>query len=63
MIGMSYEHSKGWSEIDMKGCNCEMAPYSKMAACCVEGSDMMIRVYCQMPDHSLQEFGCKRKCH
>ncbi|KAJ5826050.1 hypothetical protein N7474_003188 [Penicillium riverlandense] len=45
-----YEGSMGKSKITV-------APYSKLAACYLEGQDMMLRAYCQMPDNSIQEFG------
>lgn len=33
------------------------APYSKIAACFLPGKDLMLRVYVQMPDNTIQEFG------
>jgi hypothetical protein len=44
-----YEGSMGKSKITV-------APYSKLAACYLEGPDIMLRAYCQMPDNSIQEF-------
>ncbi|KAJ5092007.1 hypothetical protein NUU61_006877 [Penicillium alfredii] len=53
----AYDHSKGWYEGAMNKSRMMVAPYSKIAACFLEGSDMTMRVYCQMTDNTIQEMG------
>ena len=53
----AYDHSKGWYDGAMSKLRMELAPYSKLAACFLPGSDLVLRVYCQLPDNTIQEFG------
>lgn len=53
----AFDHSKGWSEGIIAKDRLAVAPYSKLAACCLEGQGLTMRLYCQMPDNTIQEFG------
>lgn len=53
----AYDNPKGWHESRMEKSRVAVAPYSKLAACSLEGQGMATRVYCQMPDNTIQEFG------
>ncbi|KAJ5717378.1 hypothetical protein N7488_003024 [Penicillium malachiteum] len=52
-----YLASKGWHEGEMNKLNFPVAPYARMNACFLQGVNNTVRVYCQMPDNTIQEFG------
>ncbi|RAL09113.1 fucose-specific lectin FleA [Aspergillus homomorphus CBS 101889] len=48
-----------WHEGNLNRQEIKVAPYSMMAACCHRGRDRThCRLYVQMPDNNIQEFGC-----
>jgi hypothetical protein len=58
VVRQVYRDSKGkWCEGDLDRENIVVAPYAMMCACFVEGSNRSMRVYVQMQDNSIQEFG------
>lgn len=57
----AFDHAKGWYEGAMNKMKIHMAPYSKLAACFLKGANLTLRVYCQMPDNTIQEFGWNSK--
>jgi hypothetical protein len=58
VVRQVYRDSKGkWCEGDLDRENIRVAPYAMMCACFVEGSNRSMRVYVQMQDNSIQEFG------
>lgn len=61
MKDMAYDKSKGWHEGNLGKKRFMTAPYSKLAACHLKGPGMTIRVYCQMADNTIQEYGVKGK--
>ncbi|KAJ5804473.1 uncharacterized protein N7518_000776 [Penicillium psychrosexuale] len=56
---VTYEKSKGWYEGNLGKERFITAPYSKLAACHPNGPYGTIRVYCQMADNTIQEYGLK----
>lgn len=56
-----YDKPKGWHEGNLGKKRFMTAPYSKLAACRLKGPGMTIRVYCQMADNTIQEYGVKGK--
>jgi hypothetical protein len=61
MKDIAYDKSKGWYEGTLGKKRFMTAPYSKLAACQLKGPDMALRVYCQMADNTIQEYGVKGK--
>lgn len=59
MNDMVFDKSRGWYEGSLGKKRFTAAPYSKLAACHLQGSDMTIRVYSQMADNTIQEYGVK----
>lgn len=57
LMEAAYGHSKGWYEGAIGKSRIMAAPYSKIAACFLPGKDLILRVYVQMPDNTIQEFG------
>ncbi|CDM28956.1 Fungal fucose-specific lectin [Penicillium roqueforti FM164] len=56
---VTYDKSKGWYEGSL-GKKCFItAPCSKLAACHLNGPDVTNRVYCQMANNTIQEYGLK----
>ena len=53
----AYDNGKGWYDGSLGKSRIEVAPYSKLAACFLASSDMVLRIYCQMTDNSIQEYG------
>ena len=58
---MAYDKTKGWYEGTLGKKRFMTAPYSNLAACKLKGPDMTLRVYCQMADNTIQEYGVKGK--
>jgi len=53
-----YDSGKGWYDGDLNNKNFVVAPYSKVAASFLAaGSGLVLRVYAQLPDNTIQEFG------
>ncbi|KAL2845018.1 fungal fucose-specific lectin [Aspergillus pseudoustus] len=53
------ENRESWREGEINKMNIRVAPYSMMCACFVEGHNQQgMRLYVQMMDNSIQEFGC-----
>ncbi|KAL3458087.1 fungal fucose-specific lectin [Aspergillus heterothallicus] len=52
-----------WCEGEINKLNIRVAPYAMMCACHVEGHNQSMRLYCQMPDNMIQEFGCDDSRH
>ncbi|KAL4881881.1 fucose-specific lectin [Aspergillus karnatakaensis] len=55
-----------WREGDLNHENIEVAPYSMLAACCIDESGQgqgqqkqHARLYCQTKDNQIQEYGCE----
>ncbi|KAL3480575.1 fungal fucose-specific lectin [Aspergillus californicus] len=46
-----------WQDGNLNETNVRVAPYSMMAACHVKNADKPLRLYVQLPDNSIQEFG------
>ncbi|CAG8282078.1 unnamed protein product [Penicillium nalgiovense] len=59
MKDMAYDKSKGWYEGTLGKKRFMTAPYSKLAACQLKGPNITLRVYCQMADNTIQEYGVK----
>ncbi|KAJ5312765.1 hypothetical protein N7508_003595 [Penicillium antarcticum] len=60
--GIAYNQSEGWFEGSIGKKRFITAPYSKLAVCHFEkGSDIELRVYGQLADNTIQEFGFKGK--
>ncbi|KAL3454847.1 fungal fucose-specific lectin [Aspergillus insuetus] len=58
VVRQVYRDSKGkWYEGDLNREDIVVAPYAMMCACFVEGSNRSMRVYVQMQDNNIQEFG------
>ncbi|OQD86606.1 hypothetical protein PENANT_c007G03169 [Penicillium antarcticum] len=58
--GIAYNQSEGWFEGSIGKKRFITAPYSKLAVCHFEkGSDIELRVYGQLADNTIQEFGFK----
>jgi hypothetical protein len=58
VVKQVYRDSKGkWCEGDLDREKIVVAPYAMMCACFVEGSNRSMRVYVQMQDNNIQEFG------
>ncbi|KAJ5492022.1 hypothetical protein N7453_010119 [Penicillium expansum] len=58
---MAYDKSKGWYEVNLGKKRFMTASYSKLGACYLKEPDMTIKVYCQMADNTIQEYGVKGK--
>ncbi|KAL2808439.1 fungal fucose-specific lectin [Aspergillus granulosus] len=59
MVRQMHRDSRGqWGEGDINKMNIRVAPYAMMCACFVEGSNPSMRLYVQMTDNTIQEFGC-----
>ncbi|KAJ6019592.1 hypothetical protein N7522_001659 [Penicillium canescens] len=57
---IAYDKSEGWFEGSIGKKRYITAPYSSLAVCyLMKGSDMEMRVYCQLTDNTIQEFGIK----
>lgn len=52
-----YSAKKGWYAGALNASNFAVAPYSKVAACFLAVADLELRVYCQSPDNTIQEYG------
>jgi hypothetical protein len=53
-----YDSGRGWYDGDLSRMNYQVAPYSKVAACFLAGTDeLLLRVYAQQNDNTIQEFG------
>lgn len=59
---IAYDKAEGWFEGSIGKKRYIAAPYSRLAVCnLMKGSDMEMRVYCQLTDNTIQEFGIKGK--
>lgn len=59
---IAYDNSEGWFEGSIGKKRYITAPYSRLAVChLMKVSDMEMRVYCQLTDNTIQEFGIKGK--
>ncbi|KAJ5757699.1 uncharacterized protein N7511_006393 [Penicillium nucicola] len=55
---IAYDRSGGWAEGEIDKKRFTAAPYSKLAAARLnKGSDVELRIYVQLPDNTIQEFG------
>ncbi|KAL2785009.1 fungal fucose-specific lectin [Aspergillus keveii] len=52
-----------WQDGNLNQTNVRVAPYSMIAACHVEGANQPLRLYVQLPDNTIQEYGSDGSDH